>query len=1227
MPPRSSPDALGVTPTEDGASAAVFSRHATRIDVCLFDEADREIERIALSERQGDVHFGFLPGISEGQRYGLRADGPYAPEQGHRFDPSKLLVDPYARRIDRAFTHRRELTARGVETAPFVPKGIIERPGLAARSVMPKRPNVIYEIAVRAFTKRHPEVPEAMRGTVAALAHPIVLDHLTRLGVDTVELMPLAAWIDERHLPALGLHNGWGYNPVSFMAPDPRLAPGGFAEIRDTVHALHDAGLQVVLDVVYNHTGESDAEGTTLSLRGLDQASYYRHDGNFRLINDTGCGNTIAAERDPALRLILDAMRCWAAETGIDGFRFDLAPILGRGQNGFSPEADFFKSVDGDPLLNDLLLIAEPWDVGPGGHQLGRFPSRWLEWNDRYRDDLRRFWRGDRGMVGTLATRLAGSSDIFDTPRGVSFLAAHDGFTLRDLVSYSAKHNEANGENNRDGTDSNFSWNHGVEGDTPDQAVLANRARDQRALLASLFLSRGTVMLTAGDEFGRSQSGNNNAYAQDNELTWLDWEKADGDLLDHVRTLIAFRQSQRALTGDSFLTGEASDATGLPDVVWLTANGASMRQDDWNDPDRRLLGAVLYDYATGERFCVWLNADWSPRTIVLPDGKWRPVIGADDLEVPARSVSVFVEEMKVTRRAAPTDQLVSALAAAAGIQPVWWTVQGERHDVSLETKRALLMAMGLAAATGADVAESLRRVRSLARPVPEERKCFLSPALAEGRKIFGLAAHLYALRGAAPSALGNFATLGDFGQTARQAGAAFAGINPLHHLFPSDRSRASPYQPSDRRFIDPIYIDADAGSSLASLRLVDYEAAWRASKRALLDAFDGFDTRSPEFLAFCAEGGDALNLHAVFETIADHFGSVDRKKWPRELREARSPQVAAFADAQQKGVLFRKWLQWKADAELGAAARRGSPLYGDLALGTAFDGGEIWADPQAFANGVSLGAPPDPFAASGQVWNLAPFNPHVLIERALEPYRQILRANMRHCGMLRIDHVLGLQRQFWVPRAADGKDGAYVSFPVGHLMRMVAEESLAHRCMVVGEDLGTVPEGLRERLARGNFLSYKVLWFERDGAAFRTPDAYPYLSLACLGSHDLPTFAGWASGAHLDLDQRLKRSPDEAKQRRDYESERAALQAAFDAAGLARGDPMITAHEFLDRTGSAVAFVQIDDLFGETEPLNVPGTDRDYPNWRRRSARPIEEMLSDAQARAILDIMRKERSE
>ena len=469
---------LGVTLTPDGVDVAVVSRHASRIYFCLYDAAGSfETLRVPLDNRIGDVHSAFIPDVKAGQLYGLRAEGPWDPAQGQRFDARKLLADPYAWRFDHAFAHRAELQLppdRAVDTAPFVPKAIVSAasPSSAPRLRRAGPPGFVYEVAVKAFTKLHPAIPEAQRGTVAALGHPAIIEHLTKLRVDTVELMPLTIAIDERHLPALGLHNAWFYNPVTFMAPDPRLAPGGFAEIRQAVAALHEAGIAVILDMVLNHTGESDVEGTTLSLRGLDNALYYRHaaDNPGRLINDTGCGNTMALDEAPVTRLALDALRRWADEAGLDGFRFDLATVLGRTAQGYSRNAPLLAAIEADPVLRDLTMIAEPWDVGPGGYQLGQFPARWSEWNDHYRDDVRRFWRGDRGMLGALATRLSGSSDIFRyTHRlpsaSVNYLAAHDGFPLADIVAYATKHNEANGEHNRDGTDNNFSWNNGVEGD------------------------------------------------------------------------------------------------------------------------------------------------------------------------------------------------------------------------------------------------------------------------------------------------------------------------------------------------------------------------------------------------------------------------------------------------------------------------------------------------------------------------------------------------------------------------------------------------------------------------------------------------------------------------------------------------------------------------------------------------------------------------------------------
>jgi glycogen operon protein len=460
-----------------------------------------------------------------------------------------------------------------------------------------------------------------MRGTVAALGHPAIIEHLQKLGVSAVELMPVTAWIDERHLGPLGLTNAWGYNPVTFMALDPRIAPGGIAELRATVAALRDAGIGTILDLVFNHTGESDRLGPTLSLRGLDNRAYYRHDADDpgRLVNDTGTGNTLACDHLAVRRLVADSLRHFVLHSGVDGFRFDLAPVLGRTSEGFDTAAPLLAKMREDPVLRDRILIAEPWDIGPGGYQLGQFGAPFLEWNDRFRDDVRRFWRGDPHTVGDLATRLAGSSDLFGPPttRSVNFLAAHDGFSLADLVAFREKHNDANGEHNRDGHDENHSWNNGVEGGTGDAAVLEARARDLRALLSTLLLSRGSVMLTAGDEFGHSRLGNNNAYAQDNEMSWLDWERRDRSLEDFAAALSALRRSLPVFADMRLLTGRPRDGEAFPDVEWLTEAGRPMTESDWHDPQRQRLTMLL---ATGDdsRIAVVANGERGASEFALP---------------------------------------------------------------------------------------------------------------------------------------------------------------------------------------------------------------------------------------------------------------------------------------------------------------------------------------------------------------------------------------------------------------------------------------------------------------------------------------------------------------------------------------------------------------------------------------------------------------------------------
>lgn len=574
----------------------VRSPRAAQVWLCLFKGEDET--RLAMV-REGEDWKLALPGDLSGQRYGYRAEGDWLPEQGCWFDPAKLLVDPYALELDQRFVQTSALACFGVDSARLVPKAIVPPRLPAVRRHKPRfgPGGLVYEVNVRSFTSHHPDVPEGLRGTVGALAHPAVIAHLCALHVSAVELMPLVAWIDERHLPPLGLANHWGYNPVAPMALDPGLCPGGVAELRETVAALHRAGIGVILDLVFNHTGESDIHGGTLCLRGLDDA-VYAHAPDGSLINDSGCGNTLDFANPHVRHLACDALRHFVRHCGVDGFRFDLAPVLARGP-GFDPAAPIFAEIAADPLLADRILIAEPWDIDPGGYQLGHFPANWLEWNDRYRDDVRRFWRGDVGL-GLLATRMAGSSDLFGTHcRSVNFLAAHDGFTLADTVSYSVRHNHDNGEDNRDGHGGEVSWNNGVEGASDDPAVKGRRGVDLRAMLGTLFASTGTILLTAGDEFGRSQTGNNNSYCQE---AALDWAHRDRDLEAYVMALSA-RRAQSLAPLDQFPSeGE-----------WLNLEGGPMDAAQWEDADAPGFAYLSAEGSGGLSFRV----DRSARTVSL----------------------------------------------------------------------------------------------------------------------------------------------------------------------------------------------------------------------------------------------------------------------------------------------------------------------------------------------------------------------------------------------------------------------------------------------------------------------------------------------------------------------------------------------------------------------------------------------------------------------------------
>ena len=614
---------MGASLTGDGVNFAVFSAHAERIELCLFtSDGRKEMARLDIGDRDGDIWHIHVGGLTVGTVYGFRAHGPYAPEQGHRFNPNKLLLDPYARALEgrlkwsdalmgyKIGSPRGDLSFDTRDSAFAVPKAVVTDAsftwGNDQAPRIPRAETVIYEAHVKSMTALHPGVEKGLRGTYLGLSSDPVIKHLHKLGVTAIELLPVQAYIDDRFLVSKGLRNHWGYNTLAFFAPEPRyMSQGALWEFQTMVRRFHAAGIEVILDVVYNHTAEGDEWGPTVSFRGLDNASYYRLSGGGRTYaNDAGTGNTLNLTQPMVLRMVMDSLRYWVEMTHVDGFRFDLATVLGREMHGFDPNGGFFDAIRQDPTLSRVKLIAEPWDIGPGGYQLGGYPHPFLEWNDRFRDGVRRFWKGDAGLTRDLAARLLGSAERFDhsgraATSSVNFITSHDGFTLEDLVSFTIKRNFANGEDNRDGHHENHSDNMGVEGPTKDAKVLAARGLRKRNLLATLLLSQGVPMLLAGDEIGHSQGGNNNAYAQDNDTSWIDWAARDGGLQAFVERLTALRRALPVLRQRRFLHARKRAADQIPDVIWRRANGTVPLSEEWHDPAFRCLCVELRMAAEG----------------------------------------------------------------------------------------------------------------------------------------------------------------------------------------------------------------------------------------------------------------------------------------------------------------------------------------------------------------------------------------------------------------------------------------------------------------------------------------------------------------------------------------------------------------------------------------------------------------------------------------------------
>jgi isoamylase len=669
MPGRPYP--LGALYDGTGVNFALYAESAGEVELCLFDNlgAPHESEKIRLRERTGFVWHAFIPDMKPGQVYGYRVDGPYEPHRGHRYNPAKLLIDPYARAVGGSFAYRpavfgyalgdpgKDLSFSQEDSAPHVPRSIVIDDSFDWEGDrllrIPLHGSVIYEVHVKGFTKLHPDIPEELRGTYAGMAHPAAIDHLKSLGITAVELLPVHEIIDEGHLLDRGLVNYWGYNTINFFAPAARYAhskePGGqVREFKEMVKELHRAGIEVILDVVYNHTAEGSELGPTLSYRAIDNATYYRlvPDQARYYMNYTGTGNSLNSEHPQVLKLIMDSLRYWVTEMHVDGFRFDLASTLAREQHQVTRLSSFFDAIHQDPVVSTVKLIAEPWDVGEGGYQVGNFPVLWAEWNDKYRDTVRHYWRGDPGRLDDLAYRLTGSSDLYqDDGRhpyaSINFVIAHDGFTLHDLVSYEHKHNEANGENNNDGTNNNLSANYGAEGPTDDPHINALRERQKRNFLATLFLSQGVPMLCAGDEMGRTQGGNNNAYAQDNEVSWHHWDLTDVQRaqLEFTRRMIALRAQHPVLRRRKFFQGRPIRGHDVNDITWLRPDGQPMTDDEWETEWNRTMAVMLAGEELGEMndegelmrddtLLILVNAHTETVEFRLPpaDSQWEVVI-------------------------------------------------------------------------------------------------------------------------------------------------------------------------------------------------------------------------------------------------------------------------------------------------------------------------------------------------------------------------------------------------------------------------------------------------------------------------------------------------------------------------------------------------------------------------------------------------------------------------
>ncbi len=1133
----------GATFDGRGVNFALGSRVATRVEVCLYDPQDprRELDRFDLAASTGFIWHAYVPDLGPGTLYGYRVHGPWEPRQGHRCNPAKLVVDPYAKalwgEVDwnepvlgyRTGEEDADLKIDMRDSAAGVPKSVVvddafdwgdDRP-----PEIPWRSTVIYETHVRGLTKRHPDVPEELRGTYGGLAHPAVIEHLKTLGITAVQLLPIHEFADDGFLEDKSLRNYWGYSTLGFFAPEQRYmsgkAPGRqVAEFKGMVKALHAAGIEVILDVVYNHTCEGNHLGPTLSLRGIDNATYYWLMPDRRYYLDfTGTGNSVNAAKPETARLIADSLRYWVGHMHVDGFRFDLAATLGRvGLGEFSPTAPLFQILAQDPILSRAKLIAEPWDTGLGGYQVGNFPEPFHELNGRYRDAARRYWKGDDNLASELGYRLTGSSDLYQGERrhpqaSVNFITAHDGFTLHDLVSYGEKHNEANGERNRDGSDDNQSWNHGVEGETEDAAIIELRDRQMRNLLATLFLSQGVPMLLGGDEIGRSQGGNNNAYCQDSEISWYDWnlDERRRKLLDFTRRMIWFRRRHSILQRPRFFLGDFIWESQFKDLAWLRPDGAEMTPQDWQKPWISALAMALGGDAIpvvderGERLLddellILMNAYHEPIAFKLPDegvGKpWLLELDSADPTRPAETPCTGTYEvvgrgMVVLRR--PLDQAVATEAAGA-----------------------------------------------LARVMRREAQ--------RRRRRAGVVIPLFSIRSGSGWGLGEIPDLARFAKWASEAGFSVLQLLPVNHVAGLD---PSPYSAMSAFALDPVYLSLDACEdfqamggrkalpepmarkleALSGAERVDWNAI-REVKTAAIDlAFERFlrddwnprSARSRELMAFIRKSREWLDDYVLFTVLHDQQ-KRSWLEWPARVRDRDPEAMANLRREHAREMLRHSWLQWQLDLQWRRARREASEagveLMGDMPFVVGMDSADVWANRSLFHLDRRLGTPPDEFDPKGQNWGLPVYDWEALKADNFSWMRRRAQRAGQLYSLVRMDHAIGYYREFW--RDEDGEPGGFLpveehdQIQLGeHLMRMMSRFG-----EVIAEDLGTLPPYLRPSLERMGIAGMRVLRWEHSEEGYTDPGTWAEISAATNATHDTDTTAAWYDA--LTPEERVK---------------------------------------------------------------------------------------------------------